>query len=203
MNAVTLNIDTPTEPINRLTTFFRIFAIIPIAIVLSTVAGGGTSVGEGEMQTVITAAGGTLVMGPLLMILFRQKYPRWWFDWNLELIRFSTRVGNYMLLMTDKYPSTDEQQNVHIEIQYPDAGQLNRWLPLVKWFLAIPHFIVLFFLTIGVFFSALFAWFAILFTGKYPEGLFRYNEGVLRWSTRVTAYAAIMVTDEYPPFSLR
>lgn len=203
METVKVNIDYPTEPLNRTTSFFRIFTLIPIAIVLSTVSGGASMMGGGETKTVVAAAGGTLVAGPLLMILFRQKYPKWWFDWNLELTRFSTRVGTYVLLMTDKYPSTDEVQNVHIEIQYPDAKQLNRWLVLVKWFLAIPHYIALFFLTIGVFFTTLFSWFAILFTGKYPEGFFRYNEGVIRWSTRVTAYAFILATDEYPPFSLK
>lgn len=158
--------------------------------------------GNDNARTVMSTAGGTLIMGPLLMILFRQKYPRWWFDWNLELTRFSTRVTTFAMLMSDKYPSTDDEQNVHLSIEYPDATQLNRWLPLVKWFLAIPHYIVLFFLSIGVAFSVLISWFAIMFTGTYPKSLFTYNEGVIRWGTRVSAYAFLMATDEYPPFSL-
>jgi hypothetical protein len=138
------------------------------------------------------------------MILFRQKYPRWWFDWNLNLLRFSNRVGTYLALMDDRYPSTDEEQYVHLDITYPDARRdLNRWLPLVKWFLAIPHYIVLFFLWIGAVVAVIIAWFAILFTGRYPRGLFDYVGGVIRWGNRVTAYAFLLVTDRYPPFQLR
>ena len=135
--------------------------------------------------------------------LFRQKYPRWWFDWNLELLRFIDRVAVYMLVMDDRYPSTDERQSVNLEIAYPEVRtELNRWLPLVKWLLAIPHYIVLFFLWIAAFFTVIFAWFAILFTGRYPRGLFDFVVGVGRWTNRVTAYAFLLVTDEYPPFRL-
>jgi hypothetical protein len=199
MNSVSLAIDYPTEKLNRFTTFFRFFVAIPILIVASTVSGSSAAVGD-NAQSVIYMAGGTLILGPVLMILFRQKYPRWWFDWNLELERFVTRVSTYMFLMSDKYPSTDEEQNVHLTIEYPDAKTLNRWLPLVKWILAIPHYFVLLFLTIGMFFSVFIAWFAILFTGTYPQSLFNYNEGVMRWYLRVFAYSVIMATDDYPPF---
>ena len=148
--------------------------------------------------------GGLLFLGPLLMILFREKYPRWWFDWNRELLRFGARVGVYLALMDDQYPSTDEQQSVALELPYPDVPQdLNRWLPLVKWFLAIPHYIVLFFLGIGAFVCVVIAWFAILFTGRYPRGLFDFVVGVGRWSLRVAAYAFLLTTDRYPPFSLQ
>jgi hypothetical protein len=148
-------------------------------------------------------AGGLLVFGPLLMILFRQKYPRWWFDWNLNLSRFTNRVFVYLALMEDRYPSTDEEQYVHLDIVYPDARQdLNRWLPLVKWFLAIPHYIVLGFLWIGAVVAVIISWFAVLFTGRYPRGLFDYVEGVFRWGNRVEAYAFLMATDRYPPFRL-
>jgi len=139
----------------------------------------------------------------VLMLVFRRKYPRWWFDWNLNLLRFSNRVTAYMALLDDQYPSTDEEQAVHLDFSYPDANQLNRWLPLVKWLLAIPHYVVLFFLWIGALFAIAFAWFAILFTATYPKGLFRYVVGVLRWQNRVTGYAFTLVTDQYPPFSLR
>ena len=137
------------------------------------------------------------------MIVFRQKYPRWWFDWNRELLRFINRVGVYVALMDDRYPATDEQQSVTLELPYPDVERdLNRWLPLVKWFLAIPHYVVLFFLWIGAVVSIVVAWFAILFTGRYPRGLFDYLVGVGRWENRVVAYAFLMLTDQYPPFRL-
>jgi hypothetical protein len=144
-----------------------------------------------------------LFFGPLLMILFRQKYPRWWFDWNQELLRFENRVGLYLALLDDRYPSTDEHQSLRLNLIYPEVERdLNRWLPLVKWLLAIPHYIVLFFLWIAAFFTVIFAWFAILFTGRYPRGLFDFVVGVGRWTNRVTAYAFLLVTDEYPPFRL-
>jgi len=194
----------PDRPLNRLTTFFRMFVVIPIAIVLTTVDGGATqSTVSGQTTTLAYGAGGALVIGPALMILFRRKYPKWWFDWNLELTRFSNRVGVFAALMDDTYPSTDDQQSVRVDYVYPDAERdLNRWLPLVKWFLAIPHYVVLFLLAIGALVAVVMAWFAILFTGRYPRGLFTFVEGVLRWGNRVGAYAFLMVTDQYPPFRL-
>jgi Domain of unknown function (DUF4389) len=200
--ALTYSVDYPDRELNRLSTFFRIFTVIPILIVLGTVdhyAFGGW----GERGTTWVAAGGILVAGPLLMILFRKKYPRWWFDWNRELLRFAVRVHTYFVLMNDEYPSTDEQQWVHLEIDYPNVeSDLGRGMPLVKWFLAIPHYIVLFFLGIGAFFAVIYAWFAILFTGRYPRGVFDFVIGVQRWGLRVAAYAFLLVTDKYPPFSL-
>jgi hypothetical protein len=199
------DVDYPDRPLNRLTTALRIFTIIPIAIVLASVSGETWSWygGGGTTRTVVVGAGGALFLGPLLMILFREKYPRWWFDWNLELTRFSSRVGLYGALLDDRYPSTDEQQSLRLDIAYPDARQdLNRFLPLVKWFLAIPHYIVLFFLGIAAFVCVVIAWFAILFTGRYPRSLFDFVVGVGRWGVRVSAYAFLLVTDRYPPFSL-
>ena len=203
----TLDVDYPDRPLNRLTTFFRAFTIIPIAIVLGTVS-GATHVytgGSGSGRTlIVVGAGGALFAGPLLMILFRQKFPRWWFDWNLELTRFSSRVTVYAALLDDRYPSTDEQQSLHLDISYPDVPRdLNRWLPLVKWLLAIPHYVVLAFLILGAFVSVVIAWFAILFTGRYPRGLFDFVVGVGRWGLRVAAYAFLLTTDRYPPFSLK
>jgi hypothetical protein len=196
-------VDYPDRPLNRLTTFFRPFAALPILIVLAAVSGASFTTSNSNSSTTAAAAGGLLVLPTLLMIVFRRKYPRWWFDWNRELLRFQNRVGAYFLLLEDRYPSTDEEQYVHLELDYPDAGRdLNRWLPLVKWLLAIPHYVVLFFLGVGVFFVSIVAWFAILFTGRYPRGLFDYVEGVMRWSNRVTAYVAVLATDRYPPFSL-
>jgi hypothetical protein len=201
---VQFSVDYPDRTLNRLTTFFRIFVVIPIAIVLGAVSGQTWQWSSGHTTSVVAAgAGGLLFFGPLLMILFRQKYPRWWFDWNLELQRFSTRLTAFVALMDDRYPSTTDHQSVHLEYDYPDAEHdLNRWLPLVKWFLAIPHYIVLAFLDIAVVVVLIVTWFAILFTGRYPRGIFTFVEGVLRWHNRVLAYAIVLVTDRYPPFRL-
>jgi hypothetical protein len=198
-------VDYPDRNLDRVTTFFRIFVAIPILIVLGSVAGATWQWSYENGRTAAAGAGGAggfLFFGPLLMILFRQKYPRWWFDWNLELLRFTNRVGIYLALLDDRYPSTDEEQSVHLEFPYPDARRdLNRWLPLVKWFLAIPHYVVLFFLYIALIVVVIIAWFAILFTGRYPRGLFDFVEGVIRWHNRVVGYAYILITDRYPPFS--
>jgi hypothetical protein len=201
---VQFSVDYPDRPLNRLTTLFRIFTVIPIAIVLGTVSASTYQwSSRTNMNVIIAGVGGLLFVGPLLMILFRQKYPRWWFDWNRELLRFSNRVTAYLALMDDHYPSTDEEQSVHLDFPYPDVPrELNRWLPLVKWFLAIPHYVVLFFLEIGAVVVVIIAWFAILFTGHYPRGLFDFVEGVIRWHNRVIGYALLLVTDRYPPFRL-
>ncbi len=203
---VQFEVEYPDRPLNRLTTFFRIFTIIPIAIVLATVSGATMtySSAAGSTRTIAVGAGGLLFAGPLLMILFREKYPRWWFDWNLELLRVSTRVSIYGALLDDRYPSTDEQQSLRLDMAYPNVRQdLNRWLPLVKWLLAIPHYIALVFLGIAAFVCVVIAWFAILFTGRYPRGLFDFVVGVERWAVRVTAYAFLLTTDRYPPFSVQ
>ena len=202
---VQLSVEYPDRDLDRGTTAFRLIWAIPILILVATIQGDPRQVGRHRDMARSVALSGTalLFVPPLLMILFRQKYPRWWFDWNLELMRFVNRVCVYIGLMDDRYPSTDEQQSVLLEFPYPDAKNgLNRWLPIVKWALAIPHFIVLFFLSIGAFFAVVVAWFAILFTGRYPRGLFDFVLGVLRWWNRVIAYAFVLVTDEYPPFRL-
>jgi hypothetical protein len=199
---VQFSIDYPDRPLNRLTTFFRAIVAIPIAVVFGTVT-GQTLQSSSDGRYLAIGAGGLLFLGPLLMILFRQKYPRWWFDWNLELQRFANRVGAFVALMDDHYPSTDEHQSVHLDYRYPDtASDLNRWLPLVKWLLAVPHYVVLFFLNIGLVVMVIVAWFAILFTGRYPRAVFAYVEGVMRWHNRVAGYAFILITDRYPPFTL-
>jgi hypothetical protein len=201
---VRFSVDYPNRQLDRLTTFFRLFTAIPILIVLASVSGGTWQwSSHGRTTAVAAGAGGLLVFAPLLMVVFRRKYPRWWFDWNQELLRFSNRVAVYLALMDDRSPSTDEEQAVHLEYAYPDVPRdLNRWLPLVKWFLAIPHYFVLFFLTIGAVVAVLGAWFAILFTGQYPKQLFAFVEGVMRWHNRVAGYAMVLVTDHYPPFRL-
>jgi len=201
-----LDIDYP-ERLDRLTTLLRVIWIIPIAVILSLLTStGNTTVVTQSGNRVVSSGGGIaggLWLATLLMLLFRVRYPRWWFDFARELTRFGARVGAYLGLLTDRYPSTVEEQSVHLEIDYPDVEhELNRWLPLVKWLLAIPHYVVLFFLWLAAIVAIVVAWFAILLTGRYPHSLFDFVVGVARWSLRVGAYAFLLVTDRYPPFSL-
>ena len=210
--AARLEVDYP-ERLSRLTTLFRVIWVIPIAIILSLLSATSTSTVRvvsqaGETISEVTRTSGGVAAGlfaaTVLMILFRQRYPRWWFDFAREFTRFTARVVAYMALLTDRYPSTVDEQSVHLEIDYPDVKEdLNRWLPLVKWLLAIPHYIVLAVLAIGAVVAIVIAWFAILFTGRYPRSLFDYVVGVGRWGLRVEAYMSLLVTDRYPPFSLR
>ncbi|MGI9609371.1 MAG: DUF4389 domain-containing protein [Acidimicrobiia bacterium] len=181
--AARLSVDYPDRDLDRLSTFFRIFYLIPIVIVAAALVG-------------------ILTIPALLLIVFRQKYPRWWFDFNLEYTRFSARIAAYGAMISDEYPSTTDEQYVHLDLDYPDARSLNRWAPLYKWILAIPHYLMLAVLAIAAFFALIVAWFIILFTGRYPEGIYDFVVGVMRWSLRVEAYAALLITDEYPPFSL-
>ena len=206
-----LDIDYP-QRLDRFTSFFRLIAVIPIAIVSSALTASAnetvTTITGQDVVTTTTRSGGGIAGGlfaaTVLMIVFRRRYPRWWFDFAREFTRFGTRVGAYLFLLTDTYPSTVEEQSVHLEIAYPDVERdLSRWLPLVKWLLAVPHYVVLAFLWIGAVVAWVIAWFAILFTGRYPRSLFDYTVGVARWGLRVQAYAFLLVTDTYPPFSLR
>ena len=196
-------VDYPDRELDRLTTFLRLIVAIPILVVVAAVSGATWRYGQASSTTELLG-GGLLFLPTLLMILFRHKYPRWWFEWNRELLRFSNRVTAYLALLDDRYPSTDEQQSVHLDFAYPDAREaLNRWLPLVKWLLAIPHYIVLAFLDIAVAVAVIVAWVAILVTGRYPHALFDFVVGVMRWHNRVVGYALVLVTDQYPPFRLR
>lgn len=200
---VTLDIDY-SDKSDRLTVFFRLILAIPIFIILGLVT-GYENIDDNTTNAVKwgVAAGGIIIVPTLLMILIRQKYPKWWYNWNLELTKFSIRVCTYLFLLRDEYPSTDEEQAVHIDIPYPDVKKdLVNWMPLVKWLLAIPHVIVLCFLWIGAIIAVILAWFAILFTGTHPKGIFDFIVGVMRWTLRVNAYALLLTTDEYPPFSL-
>ena len=204
--AARLDIDYP-ETLDRLTTFFRLIWAIPILIIVGLLTATGNETVVTETGEQVRSTGGGIAAGlwlaTLLMIVFRMRYPRWWFDFARELTRFETRVGAYLALLTDRYPSTVEEQSVHLEIDYPDVEQdLNRWLPLVKWLLAIPHYIVLIVRWLVALVAVVVAWFAILFTGRYPQALFDFVVGVARWSLRVEAYAFLLVTDRYPPFSL-
>ncbi|HET8535821.1 MAG TPA: DUF4389 domain-containing protein [Solirubrobacteraceae bacterium] len=193
-------VDYPNRPLNRLTTALRLFTALPVVLLLTAI-GGFTVVSGADTGTVVASGSALLFLPPLLMIVFRGRYPRWWYDFNVELLRFQNRVGVYVALMDDRYPSTEEHQSVRLEVPYPTG--LNRGLPLVKWFLAIPHYVVLAVLYVGALFALIGAWFAILVTGRFPRALFNYLVGVGRWTNRVTAYAFMLVTDDYPPFRLR
>jgi hypothetical protein len=199
---VALSIDFPDRKLSRASSFFRPVMVVPIAIILALVSGPFWAE-PSHAWPALCAMGGLLFAPTLLMLLFRWKYPRWWFDWNVNLSRFSLRVGSYLLLLTDTYPSTDDEQGVHVVVPYPDPTKdLKVGLPLVKWFLAIPHYFVLAFLGIAALAVTIVAWFAILFTGRYPRGMFMFVVGVMRWGFRVSGYAFLLVTDVYPPFSL-
>jgi hypothetical protein len=198
---LTYTVEYPDRKLNRLSSALRFLWIIPIGIIASLLTEGQITI-DGESYAWAWGVGGFLFLPILLMLLFRQKYPRWWFDWNLNLAKFMTRVGAYFQLLRDEYPSTDEEQAAFIDFPYPDAQRLNRWLPLVKWFLAIPHWFLLVFLWIAAVVCIFIAWWAILFTGRYPRSLFGFVVGVNRWTWRVSAYAVLLVTDQYPPFSL-
>lgn len=192
----------PDRDLDRVRTAFRVILALPILVVLGSASGQVVQLDEASGGAIVSGAGGLLFFPPLLMILFRRKYPRWWFEWNRELLHFANRVIIYLALMDDRYPSTDEHQGVHLDFAAPEDRALNRWLPLVKWLLAVPHFVVLFFLDLATIVVVLAAWFAILVTGRHPRGLFEFLVGVGRWRNRVVAYAWILVTDHYPPFRL-
>ena len=203
-NSIEFDIEFPEGQRNRASVVFRPLLAIPILIVLAALGGpsiGGARGGGGLFF--IGLASGLVVVPPLLTIVFRRKYPRWWFDFNLAFLRFDNCVIGYILLTSDEYPSTDDEQSLHLEVPYPDVhNDLNRWMPLVKWFLAIPHYVVLLVLDVGVVFATIASWVAIIFTGRHPRGLFDYTVGVMRWHNRVVCYAFALVTDNYPPFRL-
>ncbi len=201
---VEFDVDYPEQQLDRLSTALRPLFAIPILVVLCLLGGPALAGGEdGGGLFFVGLASGLIVVPPLLTIVFREKYPRWWFDFNLAFLRFDNRVMSYLLLLRDEFPSTDEEQSVHLEVAYPDVrSDLNRWMPLVKWFLAIPHYIALLVLDIGVVLAAIAAWVAIIFTGRYPRRLFDFIVGVMRWHNRVVGYAFVLVTDQYPPFRL-
>jgi hypothetical protein len=203
MYPVQFKVDYPDRPLDRVSTLLRVFYVLPVWIVLAFISGSAYAFGLETVALGTAQAGGVLFIPIVLMLLFRNKYPRWWFDWNLALMQFTNRVAAYMVLLTDEYPSTDEEQSVHLDIAYPDTEWgLNRVMPLFKWLFAFPHYVVLFFLWIAMIFVSIIAWFAILFTGRYPRPLFDFVVGVMRWGNRVAAYAFMLVTDTYPPFRL-
>jgi hypothetical protein len=201
---IEFDVDYPDRRLDRVSTLFRPLFAVPILVVLALLSGPGLGGGDDDGALfLIGLSSGLIVVPPLLTIVFREKYPRWWFDFNLAFMRFDSRVMSYLLLLRDEFPSTDDEQSVHLEVPYPDVRtDLNRWMPLVKWFLAIPQYLVLLVLDIGVVLAAVAAWVAIVATGRYPERLFNYVVGVIRWHNRVVGYAFTLATDSYPPFRL-
>ncbi len=202
--AIRLSVDRQDGSRDRVTVFFRILYVIPIAIVLAAISGSSWFSDSSDQWSIVLGGGtGVLFLAPLLLIVFRQKYPRWWFDFSVQLMRFEARVWVYLLLLRDEYPSTDEEQSVHLDADYPDVQRdLDRWAPLYKWLLAFPHYVVLVFLVLGLIILTIVGWFAILFTGKHPRGIYDYTVGVMRWVYRVAAYAFLLNTDKYPPFEM-
>ena len=200
---VEFDVDYPDRPLDRVSTLFRLIFAVPILVLLAALGGPAFGGGGGDWLFFVGLASGLVVVPPLLTIVFRQKYPRWWFDFNLAFLRFDNRVMSYLLLLRDEFPSTDEDQAVHLDVAYPDVrSDLNRWMPLVKWFLAIPHYVALLILDIAVVLGAIVAWVVILITGRYPRRLFDFTVGVMRWHNRVVCYAFALATDQYPPFRL-
>ncbi|MFT4050049.1 MAG: DUF4389 domain-containing protein [Solirubrobacterales bacterium] len=200
---VDLTIDYQDRELNRTTTFFRLFVAIPILAILSGLVGGAIFAATHGGAWLAAVGGGLIVAPTALMIIFEQKYPRWWFDFNKELLSFILRIHVYLLLIDDRYPSTTDTQAVHLKLEYPDAKEeLSQFMPIIKWLLAIPHWVILFFLNIGVLIGTIYAWFIILFTGRYPSDIFDLIVGIQRWQVRVVSYAMLMVTDEYPPFRI-
>ena len=201
---IEFDIEFPDRERDRLSTVFRPFLAVPILVVLAALGGpalGGARAGGGLFF--IGLASGLVVVPPLLTIVFRQKYPRWWFDFNLAFLRFDNRVIGFLLLTCDEYPSTDDEQSVRLDVPYPDVRtDLNRFMPLIKWFLAIPHYLALLVLDLGVVIATIAAWVTIILTGSHPRRLFNYTVGVMRWHTRVVCYAFALFTDDYPPFRL-
>mmetsp|Transcript_12298 Transcript_12298/g.29571 ORF Transcript_12298/g.29571 Transcript_12298/m.29571 type:complete len:269 (-) Transcript_12298:213-1019(-) len=183
-----LEVDYREDDVSRIEVLLRIFKIIPVLLFSAFV-------------------GSTLYLSTLIMVMFQLKYPRWWFDFRLEYKRYSTRIGTFVALMTDKYPSTTDEQIVHLDIDYPgqDVSQsMNRWGPLYKIILSVPHFFICFALKIGYLLALVVVWIYLLVAGgKYPKFIFDYIVSYWRWSLRYDAYTFLLVTDEYPPFSMK
>lgn len=200
-NSVETVITPDFGPRNRLTVFFRFIIVIPFIFLASMLSGSSLSDSNGNDW--MMSGGSALLFGLVIVILFSATYPVWILTFIHGLQAFEVKIGVYGLLLRDELPSLDDRP--YAQVLYPDiegGRKINRFLPLVKWFLAIPHYIVLFFTGIGVFVVTALAWFAILFTGKYPQSFAPYVIGWLKYYNRVIGYAFALVTDEYPQFRL-
>jgi hypothetical protein len=194
-NQIETQIDVTLTERNRLTALFRIILVVPMAIFIASFAPNWSN--NTDSWSV-----GLLILPAALAIVFRQIYPSYLLAFNEALLSLQTRVDAYVLLLTDEYPSIEENDVVSVTFPEVDAKALNRWLPLIKWFLAIPLYLVGIAYIIYAAFLTLFAWISILFTGNYPEFCAEGVVGTIAYWNRVVGYALVLVTDEYPTFSL-
>ena len=198
-NQIETQIDVTLTDRNRVTALFRLVLVVPIAIFVASFA---PSIADSESSDLNALFTGFLALPVVLALVFRQVYPSYLLAFNEALLSLQTRVNAYVFLLTDEYPSIEENDVVSVTFPEVDAKALNRYLPLVKWLLAIPLYIVgIAYIVYGAFLT-LFAWFSILFTGNFPEFCAEGIVGVIAYWNRVAGYALVLVTDEYPTFSL-
>jgi hypothetical protein len=196
-NQIETQIDVTLTERNRVTAFFRLILAVPALIFVSSFAPSAAFSDE--------AAGifaGLLAVPAGLAIVVRQVYPSYVLVFNEALLSLQTRVDAYLVLLTDEYPSIEENDIVSVTFPEVDAKQLNRWLPLIKWLLALPLYLVGIVYFIYATLLTLLGWFSILFTGRYPEVCAEGVVGTIAYWNRVVGYAFLLVTDEYPTFSL-
>lgn len=194
-NQIETQVDVTLTERNRLTALFRIILVVPMAIFVASFAPNWSN--NTDSWTI-----GIVILPTALAIVFRQVYPSYLLAFNEALLALQTRVDAYVLLLTDEYPSIEDNDVVSVTFPEVDAKALNRWMPLIKWFLAIPLYLVGIAYIIYAAFLTLFAWFSILFTGNYPEFCAEGVVGTIAYWNRVVGYALVLVTDEYPSFSL-
>lgn len=190
-------IDVTLTERNRMSALFRIILVVPMAIFVASFAPTDLSTSNSNYLSV-----GFLILPTALAIVVRQIYPTYLLAFNEALLSLQTRVDAYLLLLTDEYPSIEENDVVSVTFPEVDAKALNRWLPLIKWFLAIPLYVVGVFYIVYLSLLTIAGWFSVLFTGNYPEKCAEGVVGTIAYWNRVIGYAFLMLTDEYPSFSL-
>ena len=179
---------------DRTSSFFRPLLIIPVAVFLMLF----TQFSHWGFSTV------AITMPAVISLLLRQSYPSWILAFNHAILEFGTRAVAYALLLTDKYPTFESNPTVAIIFPDVEGGKkLNRWLPLVKWILAIPLYVVGAFYLVLTTFVTIGAWFQIFFTGNFPTWAGNVTTGTVRFWNRVYGYSIVLTTDEYPSFSLK
>ena len=196
-NQIETQIDVTLTERNRLTAFFRIILVVPAFIFVASFS--PTSAFSDDAMSIYA---GLLALPAALAIIVRQVYPSYVLAFNDALLSLQTRVDAYLLLLTDEYPSIEENDVVSVTFPEVDAKQLNRWLPLVKWLLAVPLYLVGIVYVIYAAILTVIAWFSVLFTGNYPEFCAEGVVGTIAYWNRVAGYALLLVTDEYQTFSL-
>jgi hypothetical protein len=198
-NQIETQIDVTLTERNRVTALFRIILVVPMAIFLAAFTPSVADLESGDLNSLYA---GFFALPVGLAIVFRQVYPSYLLAFNEALLSLQTRVNAYVVLLTDEYPSIEENDVVSVTFPEVDAKALNRWLPLIKWLLAIPLYLVGIVYIVYAAFLTLFAWISILFSGNFPEFCAEGIVGVIAYWNRVVGYALILVTDEYPTFSL-